>query len=138
MDSAPTYDVTHSRTIAWYVATAEKTLRRGKSSTTATPATKIPNTTTTTTTTTTDSCANLDPRGPGKLRFACAAVFFMGRVPLLVEIFHSFTTDSMNSAPTYDVTHSRTMARSFATAEKNGVYSFYSCYKCYKYYTYHD
>jgi len=32
-------------------------------------------------------CANPDPHGPGKLRYACAAVVFVGLVPLRVEIF---------------------------------------------------
>jgi len=35
-------------------------------------------------------CANPDPRGPGKPQFACAAVCFVGRLPLRVKIFHSF------------------------------------------------
>ena len=83
--------------------------------------TNTTHTTTTTTATTTDSCANPDPRGPEKLQFACAAVVFVGRVSLCVEIFHSFTTDIRDSAPTHDVTHSRTMAWYLATAEKTGV-----------------
>jgi len=30
-----------------------------------------------------------DPRGPGKLQFACAAVGFVGLAPLRVKICHS-------------------------------------------------
>jgi len=30
-------------------------------------------------------CANLDPRGPGRLQFVCAAVVFVGFVPLRIK-----------------------------------------------------